>query len=80
VGRLICRAFQYEMELDYITVSELLLVPVAKGLCESIRNCFQLIYLNSLRCAALCIRLLYCVVLPCVYDCCIALCCLVYTT
>jgi len=31
VGRLIFRAFQCEMELDYITVSRLLLVPVAKG-------------------------------------------------
>jgi len=30
--RLIFRAFQCEMELDYITVSRLLLVPVAKGL------------------------------------------------
>jgi len=32
VGRLIFRAFQCEVELDYITVSRLLLVPVAKGL------------------------------------------------
>jgi len=32
VGRLIFRAFQYEMQLDYITVSRLLLVPVAKDL------------------------------------------------
>ena len=32
MGRLICRAFQYEMEPDYITVSKLLLFPVAKGL------------------------------------------------
>jgi len=32
VGRLIFRAFQREMELDYITVSRLLLVPVTKGL------------------------------------------------
>jgi len=31
VGRLIFRAFQCEMELDYITVSRLLLVPVPKG-------------------------------------------------
>jgi len=29
---LIFRAFQCEMELDYFTVSRLLLVPVAKGL------------------------------------------------
>jgi len=33
------------MELDYITVSRLLLVPAAKGF-ESIKNWFQLIYLN----------------------------------
>jgi len=32
MGRLIFHAFQGEMELDYITVSRLLLVPVAKGL------------------------------------------------
>jgi len=32
MGRLIFRAFQCEMELDYITVSRLLLAPVAKGL------------------------------------------------
>jgi len=32
VGRLIFRANQCEMELDYITVSRLLLVPVTKGL------------------------------------------------
>jgi len=31
-GRLIFRAFQCEMELGYITVSRLLLVPVAKVL------------------------------------------------
>jgi len=30
--RLIFRVFQCEMELEYITVSRLLLVPVAKGL------------------------------------------------
>jgi len=30
--RLIFCAFQCEMELDYITVSRLLFVPVAKGL------------------------------------------------
>jgi len=28
MGRLIFRAFQYEMELDYITVRRLLLVPI----------------------------------------------------
>jgi len=32
MGKLIFRAFQCEMELDYITLSRLLLVPVAKGL------------------------------------------------
>jgi len=48
------------MELDYITVSRLLLVPVAK-VCESIRNWFQIIYLN-LSC------LWYCIRLPCLYD------------
>jgi len=31
VERLIFRAFQYEMELDYVTVRRLLFVPVAKG-------------------------------------------------
>jgi len=34
VGRLIFRAFQCEMELDYNTVSRFLLVPVEK-VCES---------------------------------------------
>jgi len=32
MGRLIIRALRCEMELDYITVSRLLLVPIAKGL------------------------------------------------
>jgi len=32
MGRLIFRAFQCEMELDYITVRRLLLVPVEKDL------------------------------------------------
>jgi len=32
MGRLIFRAFKCEMDLDYITVSRLLLVPEAKGL------------------------------------------------
>jgi len=32
MGRSIFRAFQCEMELEYITVSKLLLAPVAKGL------------------------------------------------
>jgi len=34
MGRLIFRAFQCEMELDYITVSRLSLVPVV-SVCES---------------------------------------------
>jgi len=42
-GKMIFRAFQCEMELDYITVSRLLLVPVV-SVCESIKNWFQLIY------------------------------------
>jgi len=32
MGRMIFRAFQCEMELDYITISRLLRVPVSKGL------------------------------------------------
>ena len=43
MGRLIFRAFQCEMELDYITASRLLLVPVV-NVCESIKNWFRLIY------------------------------------
>jgi len=58
--RLLFRAFQCEMELDYITISRSLLVPVAKGF-ESIKNWFQLIYLNLS-------WLQYCILLPCVYD------------
>jgi len=42
MGRLIFRAFQCEMELDYVTVSRLLLGPVV-NVCESIKNWFQLI-------------------------------------
>ena len=61
MGRLIFRAFQCEMKLDYITVSRLLLGPVV-NVCESIKNWFQLIYQNLS-------RLQYCgVLLPCVYD------------
>jgi len=56
--RLIFRAFQCEIELDYITVSRLLLVPVA-NVCESIEYWFQLIYQNLS-------WLQYCVLLPCV--------------
>ena len=37
MGRLVFRAFQCEMELDYVTVSRLLLVPVV-NVCESIKN------------------------------------------
>jgi len=47
------------MELDYTTVSRLLLVPVA-NVCESIENWFQLIYPNLP-------WLQYCVLLPCVW-------------
>jgi len=57
--RLIFRAFQCDMELDYITVSRLLLVPVA-NVCESIKNWFQLIYQNLS-------WLQYCILLPCVW-------------
>ena len=57
--KLIFRAFQCEMELDYITVGRLLLVPVAI-VCESIENWFQLIYQNLS-------WLQYCVLLPCVW-------------
>jgi len=60
MGRLIFRAFQCEMELDYITVSRLFLVPLGKG-CKSIKNWFQLIYPNLS-------WLQYFVVLPCVHD------------
>jgi len=59
MGRLIFRAFQCEMERDYITVSRLLLVPVA-NVCESIKDWFQLIYTNLS-------WLQYCVLLPCVW-------------
>ena len=59
MGRLIFREFQCEMELDYITVSRLLLGPVVNA-CESIKNWFQLIYLNFS-------WLQYCVLLPCVW-------------
>jgi len=58
--KLIFRAFRCEMELDYITVSRLLLVPVV-NVCESIKNWFQLICLSLS-------WLLHCVLLPCVYD------------
>ena len=59
MGRLIFPAFQCEMELDYITVSRLLLVPLA-NVCESIENWFQLIYQNLS-------WLQYCVLLTCVW-------------
>jgi len=59
MGRLIFRAFQCEMELDYITASRLLFVPVV-NVCESIKNWFQLIYPNLP-------WLQYCVLLPCVW-------------
>jgi len=59
MGRLIFRAFQCEMELDYITVSRLLLGPVV-NVCESIKNWFHLIYYSLS-------WLQYCVLLPCVW-------------
>jgi len=46
MGRLIFRAFQCEMELDYIILSKLLLAPVQQKVCESIKNWFQLIHRN----------------------------------
>ena len=57
--RLIFRAFQCEMELDHITFSRLLLVPVAK-ICESIKYWFhvylyEIILAAVLHSAALCI-------------------------
>jgi len=58
MGRLIFRAFQCEMGMDYITVIRLLLVPVV-NVCESIKNWLQLIYQNLS-------WLQYCVLLPCV--------------
>jgi len=48
------------MELDYVTVSRLLIVPVAK-VYESVRNWFQLIYLNLS-------WLQYCIRLPYIHD------------
>ena len=59
MGRLIFRAFQCEMGMDYITVIRLLLVPVV-NVCESIKNWLQLIYQNLS-------WLQYCVLLPCVW-------------
>ena len=62
MGRLIFRAFQYEMELDYITVrSADCCLSQWQKICESIKHCFQLIYLNLF-------WLLHCVMLLCVYD------------
>jgi len=60
MGRLIFRAFQCEMELDYITVCRLLLVPVV-NVREGISNWFKLIY-------AILSWLQYCVLLLCLYD------------
>ena len=58
MGRLIFRAFQCEVEQDYITVSRLLLVPV-ENVCASIRelvsvNLSEFILAAILRSAALC--------------------------
>ena len=47
------------LELDYISVSRLLLVP-AVNVCETIKNWFELIYQNLS-------WLQYCVLLPCVW-------------
>jgi len=58
MGRLIFRAFQCEIELDYITVSRLLLVTVV-NVCESIKNWLTLNYPNFS-------WLQYCLLLPCV--------------
>jgi len=41
MGRLIFRAFQCEMELEYITVSRLLLVPEAKWFVKALRIGFS---------------------------------------
>ena len=57
MGRSIFRAFQCEMELDYITVSRLLLASVAKGLWKQAGNLPEFILADVLRSAALCIRL-----------------------
>jgi len=46
------------MDMEHITVSSLLLVPVV-NVCESIKNWFQLVYQNLS-------WLQYCVLLPCV--------------
>jgi len=58
---LIFRAFQCKMELDYITVSRLLLIPVAKGLLKPYElvsvNLSQFTFAVVLHSAALCIRL-----------------------
>ena len=59
MGRMIFRAFQCEMELDYVTVNRLLLGPIV-NVCESIKNWFQLIYQNLS-------WLQWCVRLPCVW-------------
>jgi len=56
-GRLIFSAFLCEMELDNITVSRLLLVPVM----QCIKNLFQSLHPNLS-------WLQYCFLLPCVCD------------
>jgi len=45
MGRLIYRAFQCEVELNYISASRLLLVPVANSL-QQHKNWGRLIYPN----------------------------------
>jgi len=59
MGRLLIRTFQCEMELENMTVSRLLLVPLV-NVSESIKNWFQLIYPNLS-------WLQYCVMLPSVW-------------
>jgi len=41
MGRLIFRAFQCEVELDYITISRLLLVPCSKRFVKALRIGFS---------------------------------------
>ena len=69
MGRLIF-AFQCEMELDYNTVSRLLLVPVV-NVCES-RICFsylsEFILAAILRSAALCMTSKYLTYVVCNYS------------
>ena len=67
MGRLIFRAFQCEMELDYIAVSSLLLVPTKK-VCESIKNDLKAMELVSVNLSEFILAAVF------------AFCCLVYMT